>query len=440
MMTDVVIVGAGLAGLSAARYLSSRNVTCLVIEARTRVGGRTLSQKAPDECEFTIDLGGQWIGPTQKRVLSLVEEFGLPLIEQTWHSSYPEDLGQAVGLIRLTHEQEQTVIDVYDIWDKMAEELTNLEQVWLNEKAKEWAEMSVASYIDDPTLGFDERLRLELKLQVLTMTACNPERLSLLHWLLTLRSIPGGSSSLDDGNKGAQHFKIAAGSQQLSILLAEKQDIRLGDGLVSVDYSSPSEIVLTLLSGNKLTCRRLLLAFSPTLLSRVSFMPSLSSDWHCHMTMGQCIKTVFIYSTPFWRGIETNQTEQQGPCSNIFDLAQPTALIGLILGDQASLWCDREENELVEAIIKQYNTLYRTDHQPIHTFIKYWQKEEWSGGCYAGVYPPGSISRWENKRKTFVDGRIWLASTETASEWVGYMEGAIEAGESTAKYILNMLQ
>jgi monoamine oxidase len=258
--------------------------------------------------------------------------------------------------------------------------------------------------------------------------------------LLTLRSIPGGSSSLDDGNKGAQHFKIANGSQQLSVLLAEQQDVRLGDALVSVDYQSPSEILLTLLSGSKISCRRLLLAFSPTLLSRVSYMPPLSFDWHCCMTMGHCIKTIFIYSTPFWRGLETNQTHQQGPCSNIFDLAKPTALIGLVLGDQASWWCDREENELVEAIIKQYNTLYRADHRPICTFVHCWPKEEWSKGCYAGVYPPGALSQWENRCKTVAEGRIWLASTEVALEWMGYMEGAIEAGESTAKDILFTLQ
>jgi monoamine oxidase len=150
MINDVVIIGAGLAGLSAARYLSSRNIKCLVIEARTRVGGRTLSQKISDGCEVTIDLGGQWIGPTQKRILSLVEELGLPLIEQTWHNSQPEDLGQAIGLVRLTDEQEQAVIDIYDVWDQMALELTNLDEVWLNKKANEWAQMSVADYIDDP--------------------------------------------------------------------------------------------------------------------------------------------------------------------------------------------------------------------------------------------------------------------------------------------------
>jgi monoamine oxidase len=79
---DVVIAGAGLAGLSAARALDAAGVSVLVVEARDRVGGRTWSAPVGGA---TFDLGGQWIGPGQPRMYRLATDLGLetfPTFEQ----------------------------------------------------------------------------------------------------------------------------------------------------------------------------------------------------------------------------------------------------------------------------------------------------------------------------------------------------------------------
>ncbi len=73
--TDVVIVGAGLAGLAAARRLTAEGIDCVVLEARDRVGGRTLNHAIGDG--KIVEVGGQWVGPTQTRVLALMRELGL---------------------------------------------------------------------------------------------------------------------------------------------------------------------------------------------------------------------------------------------------------------------------------------------------------------------------------------------------------------------------
>ena len=65
---DVLIVGGGVAGLTAARELTKRHISCRVFEARDRVGGRTYSLKVGRDW---LDLGGQWIGPTQDRLAAL---------------------------------------------------------------------------------------------------------------------------------------------------------------------------------------------------------------------------------------------------------------------------------------------------------------------------------------------------------------------------------
>ncbi len=271
------------------------------------------------------------------------------------------------------------------------------------------------------------------------LKACDASKISLLYWLILIRSIPGGLKTLDDGLNGAQHYKISSGSQFICFKLSENENVRLDDPLKSVNYQLNQQILLTLNSGLQIKCRRLLLAFSPSLLSTIEFIPQLPSNSYCQMAMGQCIKTIFIYSKPFWRNKQINQTNQQGPCSNIFESNNPIALIGLILGDNASFWTNQDQNQLIEAIIQQYSILYDTDQKPLHTFVQYWPKESLSKGCYAGLYPPSLSSTWRDRNKPLIEGRVWLASTEMALQWIGYIEGAIEAGQRFAQKIIDSL-
>ncbi|HEV2894819.1 MAG TPA: FAD-dependent oxidoreductase, partial [Actinomycetota bacterium] len=83
--TDVVVVGAGLAGLAAASRLVDAGAEVVVLEARERVGGRTLTLPAADGTP--IDHGGQWIGPTQNRIAALAERVGV-----TTYASYEHGL------------------------------------------------------------------------------------------------------------------------------------------------------------------------------------------------------------------------------------------------------------------------------------------------------------------------------------------------------------
>src|SRR5687768_9845071 len=75
MDADVVIVGAGLAGLTAARDLRAAGREVVVLEARDRVGGRTVNQDIGDG--KIVEAGGQWIGPTQDRLAALARDLGI---------------------------------------------------------------------------------------------------------------------------------------------------------------------------------------------------------------------------------------------------------------------------------------------------------------------------------------------------------------------------
>lgn len=172
-MIDVVIVGAGFAGLSATKYLSSQNVQCLVVEGRSRVGGRTLTEKC-NENNWSIDLGGQWIGPLQKRVLSFVEEFHLDLIEQTWNHQNPNHLGEHIGLVPLNQIQIEQIDQINSQWNQMALELTSVENALEYSKSSQWSMISVGQFIKEHPLAQDVRVQEELQLEILTLTGLFP--------------------------------------------------------------------------------------------------------------------------------------------------------------------------------------------------------------------------------------------------------------------------
>jgi monoamine oxidase len=121
------------------------------------------------------------------------------------------------------------------------------------------------------------------------------------------------------------------------------------------------------------------------------------------------------------------------------------ALTGLIDGDLAKYWCKRSEQELITSITAQYQYLYNTQEIPVKTIVQYWPNEQFSGGCYSAIFPPNVLSQYGSvlrKPIQFDDSKtpnIWVASTETALEWIGYMAGALEAGERTIKEIIETI-
>jgi monoamine oxidase len=163
------------------------------------------------------------------------------------------------------------------------------------------------------------------------------------------------------------------------------------------------------------------------------------------MPMGSVIKCIAAYEKPFWRsrGLSGEGFSEVGPLTVTFDDSphdgSQGALIGFILGDAAREWSGADEEARKEAVLNCWTRLFgAAAARPVAYVDKDWPAEEWSRGCYVGVMPPGVMSQCGAALREPC-GRIHWAGTETANEYAGYLDGAVESGYRASAEVLSRL-
>jgi monoamine oxidase len=439
---DVVVVGAGVAGLTAARELTGAGLEVLVLEARDRVGGRTLSRAIGEHAEDIVEVGGQWVGPTQHEVLALVRELGI--------STYPTHV-QGKNLF----EDERGKLKRYsgtiprlgllvladygrtDVKLKRLIKRVSPDAPWEAEDAKRLDEQTFAAWIRRNARTRTTRETLALACRA--VFSVEPSDISLLH-VLFYASAAGGWDDLIDTEGGAQQDRIAGGTQQLSLRMADE----LGD---RVELSTPVRSIRTdedgVLAG-EIHARRAIVAVPPALAGRIEYdppLPATRDQLTQRMPMGSVIKCMAVYEEPFWRedGLSGQAASLPGPAQAVFDNTPPNGSPGLIAfleGRDARELGTRPEAERREAVLRTLQRLFgrRAAHPALYV-EKDWSTEPYSRGCYAGVLGPGAWTGYGRAVREPV-GRIHWAGTETATRWMGYMDGAIQSGKRAAAEVM----
>ena len=440
---DVVVVGAGLAGLAAARRLTAEGLDCVVLEARNRVGGRTLNHSIGDE--KIVEVGGQWVGPTQTRVLELMRELGLdsfPTYVKGEHViEYNGELKRYTGTIpklgaRVLADFGQAQWKL----DRMARKVP-ADAPWTAPKAKEWDSQTLWSWMRRNV--FTQGARDGLSLGVEAVWAAQPEDLSLLHVLFYISSA-GGLDALWDTEGGAQDARVVGGSQLISIRMAEE----LGDRVVldapvrRIAYE-PDRVTVHA-DGVEVEARRAIVAMPPTLTCRIAYdppMPALRDQLTQRIPQGAVIKCMAIYDRPFWRerGLTGQATSIEGPVKLTFDNSPPDGspgvLLGFLEGNQARALGAWEPGRRREAVIDGFKRLFGPEAgTPLDYVDKSWADEEWTRGCYGCYMPTGAWTAYGPQLRDPV-GPIHWAGAETATVWSGYMDGAVRSGDSAAEAV-----
>lgn len=429
------MVGAGLAGLVATRDLVAAGVSTIVLEARERVGGRVLTVIAGSGA--AIDLGGQWVGPRHDRARALASELGLELVPAPTEG-------------RATARVDGRTVEMGDAVPA-AGALARLDLYvagWRLER------LVGALALDDPVAGAGMGRRDEitaagwLEHNLRTSTgqrvarsmvelcfAFTPEQTSLLGLLFDIRA--AGSIR---GVLGAQADLVVGGAQQLATGLAE----RLGDRVIkgtAVDRVAWSDEVIEIDAGGRTwRSRAAAICIPPAMARRIEFTSALPEDRRAlldGMLPGDVIKALAVYDEPFWR--------QQGHSGSTFNVGFPlvaTADVsppdgtGLLVALACASGADRLRDAAVEqegAVLSWLAELFGAPARAAReVFVHDWCQELFTGGCYAGHFTPGTL-KLAGARLRAPCGPLRWGGTETATDWHGYMEGAIRSGERVAR-------
>jgi monoamine oxidase len=439
---DVVVVGAGLAGLTTARELDGAGLDVQVLEARDRVGGRTLSRPVGEHPEDVVELGGQWVGPTQHEVLGLARELGVetyptPVEGKNLFEDERGKLKRYSGTIPMLGPLVMLDYGRADLKLKRLIKRVSPEAPWEAEHAKRLDEQTFATWIR-------RNARTETAREAIA-TACRavfsvePADVSLLH-VLFYAAAAGGWDDLLDTEGGAQQDRLAGGTQQLSIRMAEQ----LGD---RVRLSAPVRAIRADGDGvvvGEVRARRAIVAVPPALAGRIEYDPALPGardQLTQRMPMGSVIKCMAVYEDPFWRddGLTGQAVSLPGPAQVVFDNTPPNGspgLIGFLEGRDARELASWLETERREAVLRGFQRLFgRRAAHPLLYVERDWSSETYSRGCYAGVLGPGAWTGYGRALREPV-GRIHWAGTETATRWMGYMDGAIQSGKRAAAEVM----
>jgi monoamine oxidase len=444
---DVAVVGAGLAGLVAARELRRGGARVHLLEARDRVGGRLLNVELGDGT--VVEIGGQWVGPTQHRVAQLGRELGLEtfptyaqghnLIE--WGSRLIRYRG-AIPRINLA-----VLLDVAQArarLDRMARTVP-LEAPWQATNADRWDNQTFWSWIKRNTTTRGARKLLELAAEA--VWAASAADLSLLHVLFYTHSA-GGFDLLIGTEGGAQQDRYVGGSQLLATRLHAQLDdcVRLSTPVFTIEHGS-GDIRINA-KGAAIKAAAAIIAIPPVLCGRLSYdppLPGLRDQLTQRMPQGSVIKCMAVYTEPFWRqeGLSGQATSVNGPVKVMFDNSPsggtPGVLLGFLEGRQARLLAQWTPAQRRRTVIGCFVRVFgQRAADPDQYVEKIWPDDQWSRGCYGCYMPPGGWATFGTALRSPV-GHIHWAGSETATEWAGYMDGAIQSGQRAAGEVLAQL-
>jgi monoamine oxidase len=440
--SDVLVIGAGLAGLVAARQLHQLGRSVLVLEARDRVGGRTLSHQVGRE---VLDLGGQWIGPTQGRLAALARELGVQTFPQhhagkkllSWGGQLRTFSGDIPWLSPLA------LVELLILRWRLGAMMEQVppDRPWDAPRAAEWDALTLESWKRRHLHSQGARLFLDIVTRAVLTS--EPRDLSFLFFLSYLRWGHGLDRLVSIPN-GAQQDRFIGGAQQLCERLAAELPGRviLNAPVQALEQDSAGVTART--SAGTFRGHHAIVAVPPLLAGRIHYTPALPArrdQLTAHMPMGSVIKYIAVYERAFWReaGFSGEAFSDTGPTVTTFDDSSPDgsqpALVTFSDGAVARLWSERPAEERRQAVLSELVRCFGPEAaNPVAFVEKDWSEDPWSRGCYVGVMGPGALTAWGPALREPC-GRLHWAGTETATEWMGYMEGAIQSAERVVEEI-----
>ncbi|MGF1473786.1 MAG: flavin monoamine oxidase family protein [Rubrobacteraceae bacterium] len=440
---DVLVVGAGLAGLYAARLLRRAGLGVAVLEARDRVGGRVLSRRLEDGS--SVDLGAQWIGPGQRRMYALAQEYDLATTRTHSRGDATIEVDGRLqrvpsGSIPLSWPGRLDSLQLGWKISRIASKLSVTEP-WRHPRAARLDLISFAHWLKENT--FSREARSYWAYVVESGMCASPDDFSPLELAQQVATI-GGLRPLET----AEHEFFEAGSQAIAWHLAAE----LGDRLHLLTpvraLRRDGPVVRAITARGEFSGRRVILALPTQLVGRISFdetFPPQTRRKQEQLVVGRVVKNIVVYERAWWRGEGLSGTADtpKGPVNSLADTSsvsgRPGILVALATGPHA-VTLGQMDHETRKATVLDHvrRTLGAAPAPPTDFLSMDWTAEPWSLGGYASRRAIGGWTR-HNSPDT-PRGPVHFAGTETATEWRSYMEGALQSAERASAEVISGIE
>ena len=442
LKVDVVVVGAGVSGLTAARNLKRAGKSVMVLEARDRVGGRTESVDLGNGAMG--DLGATFVGEGQGRVIALVEELGLTL---TPYHAPGENLAEVDGAV-VRYRGYAPNLSEDEIAD-IDQGIAQLDAIGAALDPRRPWEHPAAADLDRVTLREWGARNLKtgagrdyFNTTVMSFLGVEGAEVSALHVAWEYGTV-GGFRRLMGLDGGGWEMGIDGGAQQIAVRLGQDLDVRLQQRVYKILQDATGVSVHT--DGLVVRADHVIVAIPPNLAGRIHYDPPLPPARDAYVQrapLSSLARALVVYDRPFWRdeGL-TGQASMHGDVQRfIIDNTPKGATYGLlaVYSDGAGTrraWtapaADRERHTK-DALVRFFGPQAARYSRYIE---RDWTQEPFTRGGAAPILPPGV---WTSFGYTFaapVD-RIHWAGGDTATFWCGFLEGAIQAAERAVSEVL----
>jgi monoamine oxidase len=454
---DVAIVGAGFAGLNAARELTRAGYSVTLLEARNRVGGRVLNKNLGKGEHF--ERGATFAGPTQNHILGLAKSQKVDIFptydtgDNVYIAGGERSTYDGHGPLGTAPPDPQGAPDLIQAvlrLDEMSKQVP-VDAPWESPSAGEWDGQTLKQWIDSNsgTPRFKEMVALATR----PIFGCEPSEISLLFTLFYIAA-SGDERNIGtfernfDTQDGGQMWRFEGGSQLIGQRIAK----HLGRKVV---LRSPVKRIVQGKNGVRVESSRLtvhakyaIVAVPPVLVNQIHWKPHLPDgrlQLGRTMPQGEIWKVAAVYDKPFWRAKGLNGTAVQtgGPVSATFDDSPPNgkhgAVLGFVAGDPARQFRKMSKAARRAAVLKNFADFFGNEALNPITYIETdWPGAKWSRGGPVGIAPPGLLTRFGPALRTPFN-RVHWAGTETATYWNGYMDGAVSSGRRAALEVIDRL-